>query len=104
MEYKLNVHERVIIMSILPQESSYTTMKIIRDLKNLIGIKDEEYKKFEIKEDDGKFSWGKEGNKELSFEIGEKAADLIIEPLKKLDKSKKLKTEQFSLYEKFVKD
>lgn len=42
--------------------------------------------------------------KPVEIKFGEKALDIVKEALVELDKSKKLATEHFTLYEKFVQD
>jgi hypothetical protein len=99
---KLNLGERILLLSILPKEGNFATLKILRDLQNILSPSEEEYKKFEIKQENGRFSWNNEGVKEKEIKIGEKATDLAIESLKKLDEEKKLTQNHFSLYKKFV--
>jgi len=103
MKFKLNLAERINTMSILPAEGNFITLKVIRELKLNLGVKDEEFKKFGIIQKESQITWNEEGNKEIEFEIGEKATDIIIEQLEKLDKSKKLEDKDFSIFEKFVK-
>ncbi len=42
------------------------------------------------------------GNKEREIKIGDKATDIIVESLKKLDDEKKLTETHISLYKKFI--
>ena len=61
------------------------------------------WKNFELKNDEGRVTWNSQKAKDKEIPIGEKATDVIIDLLKKLDDSKKLTNEHFSLYEKFMK-
>jgi hypothetical protein len=100
---KLSVFDRLILLNILPKEGDFTTLKIMRKMKEDLSFSEEEHKALSFKTgDNGAVSWKTEGdtNKEINF--GEKATDLIVETLKKLDKDKKLKEEHYSLFEKFV--
>ena len=91
----------------------------VRKLQDFLSPSEEEYKEFRIKqsgeefvEEDGSTSivaegqtrWNKKGLEELEIEIGEKATDIIIEALEKIDKEKKLTAQHMSVYEKFVKN
>jgi len=99
---KLNVSERLTLLQVLPQEGNFLTLKIIRDLTSILAMDDEEFKEFEIKQNENQVTWNQKGLEEREIEIGEKATDIIVDALKKLDEAKKLKQRYLSLYEKFV--
>ena len=102
---KLNIHERVTLLQILPTEGDFTTLKILGDLQSALGFSEEDHKKFKIKQVDSTISWDpKEGVKEYEIELGDKATEIIKDALLDLDKNKKLKVGHFSVYEKFVQD
>jgi len=104
MKLNLNLAERINLMAILPAEGNFITLKVIRELKANLGVKDKEFKTFEIIQKDNQITWNEKGNEELEFEFGEKATDIIIEQLEKLDRTKKLEDKDFSLFQKFVKN
>ena len=99
---KLTVGERLSILQILPAEGDFTLLKVLRDLQSVIGLADEEHKKFDVKTQGTQVTWNPEGNKEKEIEIGERAYDLIVETLKGLNEKKKLSRNLFTVYEKFV--
>ena len=99
---KLNVPERLTLLQVLPQEGNFLTLKIIRDLTEVVGLNEKEFKKFGIKEADGQVSWNQKGAEEIEIEIGEKATDIIVEALRGMDEKKKLEQRHLSLYEKFM--
>ena len=100
---KLNVTERLTILSILPKESDFLTLKIVRDLQASLGLNESEWKEFEIKQNGTNVSWNPEkGSIEKDIKIGEKAIDIIVTAFKELDKQKKLTAQHFSAYEKFI--
>ncbi len=103
MKFKLNLAERINLMEILPVEGNFITLGIIREFKVNIGVKDKEFKLFGIEQKDNKITWKEEGNKEIDFDFGDKAVEIVIEELEKLDKGKKLEDKHFSLFTKFVK-
>ncbi len=65
-------------------------------------MNDEEFKDFGITQDGDQIKWNLKGLQEKEVEIGEKATDIIVEALKKLDETKKLEQRHLSLYEKFI--
>ena len=99
---KLNLLERLMIQSILPKEANFVTLKIMNNLRQSVAPSEEEYKEFEIRQDEGRVIWNSKGNEEKEIEVGEKATDVIKGALEKLDKEKKLTQDLFTLFEKFV--
>lgn len=99
---KLNVFERLILLNILPKEGDFTTLKIVRKLREDLSFSEEEHKKFNLKQDGPTVTWNTEADKPKEIPIGEKATDVIVDALKKLDKEKKLTDQHFTLYEKFI--
>ena len=99
---KLNVSERLSLLQVLPAEGNFLTLKIMKDLTEIVGLNEEAFKEFGIKEVGGQVSWNNKGTEEREIKIGEKATDIIVESLKKLDQQNKLKQNYFTLYEKFV--
>ena len=102
---ELNVLERITVLGILPAEGSFATLKIVRDLKGALSFSEDELKDLELKEitETGQITWKQEVDKPKEVEIGEKATDIIVEALEKLDKEKKLTEQYMTVYEKFVK-
>jgi len=100
---KLNILERFKLLQILPQEGNFMTLTIVRKLQETLSLTEAEYKEFEVKEDGVTTTWNEKGREEREIEIGEKATDIIVEALKKLNDENKLTGHHMSLYEKFVK-
>jgi len=106
-EIKLNVGERLVAMGILPQQESYATLRVMRELKEKkLGINAEEFKEFEVKETETpegvRATWGKKGFEERPIKFMDREIEIIKDALLKLDKEKKLENKHYSLYDKFV--
>lgn len=101
---KLGVFERLILLNILPKEGDFLTLKIIRKLREELSFTEAEHKELQFQQEGGQIKWKSDGDKPKNIEIGEKARDVIVGVLKKLNDDKKLTDEHFSLYEKFVID
>ncbi len=99
---KLSVQERVLILSLLPNEGSYATLKILNQLRLGLSFTEEELKKWKITEvpQEGRINWETDG--EVEIPIGEKATDIIVDALKKRDKADTLPMQAMSVYEKFI--
>ena len=98
----LNVLERIMALDALPQEGTYVTLKIVHDLRLLLSFTEKEIKEWNVRSDgeSGITAW--EVNGETEIPIGEKATDIIVDALKKLNRDQKLKAGAMSLYEKFI--
>ncbi len=101
---KLSVKERLVILSILPQEGSRLTWKVQKKLEDDLGFSEEELKlyKFETLEN-GNVRWDDKAEQEKEIEIGEKANDIIVLALSKLNEQNKLRKDHIAIYDKFIK-
>lgn len=98
----LSVGERLVLMSVIPQEGDFVMLKVIRKLQEDLSFSEEEHKKYKFVQEENRVSWNDKADLNKEVEIGEKAKDIIVLALSKLNEEKKLKFEHFSLYEKFI--
>ena len=109
---KLNVLERLLALSVLPEEGDFVTLKVIRRGKMELSFSEDELKKYKVKNvevetPDGKkqnTQWDSSVEQETEIKLGSKVISLVSEGLEKLNKDKKLKEEHYTLYEKFCKE
>ena len=99
---KLNVKQRINLMNILPTETNYATLKIVNDLRSSLSFSEDEFKEFEMRTEGDMIFFNPLKDKEIDVLIGEKATDIIVEALNKLDKENKINDNNISLYEKFI--
>ena len=100
---RFNILERIMILGILPKEADFISQKIIMDLRSSVGFSQHELDEHKIKvHEDGNISWEKDFEKEIK--VTKRAAEIIINGLKELDKQKKVKPELMSIFEKFHVD
>jgi len=104
---KLTVLERLTALQLLPKEGNYVTLGVIRKAEEMLTFTENEIAKYKFKNIPGpdntqRTQWDSNVEQVTDLKLGAKAISLIGEELEKLDKDKKLKQEQFSLYEKFV--
>lgn len=125
----LSVLERIQLMNILPRESDFSTLKIVRNLQNDLSFSEEEHKTLDFKnggetyieqDEDGKPKLDKDGKpiiktvpkgqiywnkiEDKDVQIGEKATDIIKKAFKELNSQGKLNIGMIDLYEKFIKE
>jgi len=99
---KLNVKQRINLMNILPTETNYATLKIVNDLRSSLSFSEDEFKEFEMRTEDKMIFFNPLKDREIEVAVGEKATDIIVEALTKLDKDNKINEGNISLYEKFI--
>lgn len=99
---KVNTFERLTLLNILPAQGDYTTLKIMRKLREALSFSEEEHKRLEITIKDGVARWKTEMDYEKDVVMGDKAIETIAATLRKLSDDKLLRAEHLGLYEKFV--
>ena len=99
----LKLIDRFLLLKALPKEGSYATLKIVQDLRLKLALTEEEFKEYEVKEEDGNIAWNPEKDIGKEIPIGEKATDIIVMSLKKRDKDGELTEQEIPVYEKFIK-
>ena len=88
----------------MPREGSFVTLRVVGELRNDLSFSEAEHKKYKFVETEGRVSWNPAVEQFKEVHIGEKAMDVVVDALKKLDKEKKLTMEHMSLYSKFVEN
>ena len=110
--------ERLQLLQILPAEGNFLTLKITRELRESLSLSEEDCKVTGIKlggetfvQEDGteievpvgQIRWN-DVLPPKEIEMGDKAKEVIVKTLKKLDKEEKLTQAHFSLCEKFMEE
>jgi len=109
----LTIVERNILMSILPKEGNFITLKTVRQLREALSIQDGEDEEYGImKEGDslgngavvpkGQFRMTRNLDVEKEIPFSKKGLEVAETALKALDAQNKLTEAHVSLYEKFV--
>jgi hypothetical protein len=102
---QLTTGERFALLSILPAEGSLSTIKIVRTLREDLSFSEEEHTVLEFKEvtKEGKktIEWNLKGESNKDIDIGPRAFMTILDLLKKLDETGKVKEYHLPLFEKF---
>jgi hypothetical protein len=99
---KLNVLERLVVSSLLPEQGSFLNLKLIREAKEDLSFNEEEHKALEFKSTNGAINWNASANIIKDVQLGGVVRGVIEEALKDLDKQEKIEEKHFSLYQKFV--
>ena len=101
---ELTVPERLTLLNILPKEGDFTTIKLMRKLRESLSFDEEELAAIKFVQNGDQVTWNAEAASVIlkQIQIGEKMTDIIHDTLKKLNDEKKLTEQHFSVYEKFV--
>lgn len=103
METTLNCVERLVMLSIMPREGNFVTLRMMRDIVARVGFSAKELTEFGIEElPDGRVRWVQDVPTDRPFTFDEAEVNLIKKALKKMDEDEKLNVDSVSLYEKFM--
>jgi len=58
---KLNTAQRLVLLDVLPKEGNYTTLKIVRKLKESLSFSEEEHKRLKFVQDGDGVRWDEKG-------------------------------------------
>lgn len=105
----LTVLERLIAIGLLPSNGKYTTLKLMRELREKLSFTEEELEKYNFRdgdednlEDPKRTYWNEDVEQETDIELTMNEHKMIADALSELDTHRTLTEEHFTLYEKFV--
>ena len=105
----LDVHERLALINMLPNEGDYKALKTIRRAKEMLSFTPEEMKTLNMTNDTGKdgiqrVNWDPAKVSEVVKDcpIDEYITNLFRDELAKLNEKNKLTEQTVSIYDKFV--
>uniref|UniRef100_A0A6M3K7T5 Uncharacterized protein n=1 Tax=viral metagenome TaxID=1070528 RepID=A0A6M3K7T5_9ZZZZ len=101
---EFSVIERLGLLSVLPKEGTFLTLKLVRQLREALSFDEQELESLGFRQEGERVFWNVSNEKPKDVEIGGAMSDLITKTLKELDKTEKLTEELFGLYEKFVEN
>ena len=103
---ELTIKERIIVLGLLPKETNFATLKIVRGLEtDIVGFSEAEVKQFSITADATSITWDAEAEKKAPMKdcvLGEKAGEIIETALTKMNDTNSLTKDHYSLCEKFL--
>ena len=99
---KLNVKERLVLLTLLPAEGNFLTLKVVRKLRESLSFSEEELEAYKFVETNGRTTWNETDRPPKDVQIGKEGRKLIKKALGKLDKEEKLTEDHVFAYEKFV--
>ncbi len=101
---ELSVGERLALLDVLPKEGDYTTLKLLRKLREALSFSEGEHKSLKFEKEGDTVRWQEQGDIPKDIVIGEKTTDIIVDALKKRNRDKTLSDAHFTLYERFIQE
>ncbi len=98
----LNVKQRLLLLNILPSESNYIELKIIREQQERLSFSDEELRRLKVKREGDMYNWDESADEPVEIEINESARGILKVAFRQLDQQGQLKVEFLPLYEHFI--
>ena len=99
---KLNVSDRLAILSLLPRQGDVTTLRIIRDLERELSFSEEEHAELGFRREGELLMWDSSKDKVKEIAFGERARRVVYDVLESKSKAQTLGREFLGLYEMFV--
>ena len=102
---KLEVHERIALLGLLPDKADYAGLKALRKAKEIISFNKEEQERYSLHiNDKGQWEWDPVAASQtvLDAPMEEYVMDVIREKLADLNSKKELTQDYVSLFEKFI--
>ena len=99
---KFNVLARVMLMGVLPQTFNFADYRILNELKTVASFTEKEMKDLGMTKNGDQINWTVVDSPDKEIVVGERATEIIVAALKKLDAEENLNEQLISLYEKFI--
>jgi len=103
----LSVKERLVLISVLPREGDFLTLKSLRKVREALSFTEEEQRDLDFTSEGGVINWNevnKDDPRRYPIEIPKSIHDLIVAELKQLNEQKKLTDDIFEVYEMFIEE
>ncbi len=98
----LNVKQRLLLLNILPSESNYIELKVIREQQERLSFSNEELQRLKVKREGDMYNWDESQDVPVEIEINESARGILKVAFRLLDQQGQLKIEFLPLYEHFI--
>ena len=103
----LSVHERMVLLDILPREGTFVKLRLLKELRTFLGFSEVDIERFKPKETQledgrGRVEWDMSVDQMTEISISPTQREMIVEALQKMNAEARLTDREYSLYEKFV--
>jgi len=98
---QLSTLDRLLLLAALPEKGSFTTLRIVRGLREDLSFSEEEHAALNFTEDGDMVRWEPEADIVKDFEFGKKALDCIERALKTKSEGGEADEQLLAIWEKF---
>jgi hypothetical protein len=98
---QLSTLDRLLLLAALPEKGSFTTLRIVRGLREDLSFSEEEHAALNFTEDGDMVRWEPGAAIVKDFEFGKKALDCIEQALKTKSEGGEADEQLLALWEKF---
>lgn len=99
---KFGIKERLVLAASLQAVSgSIAQLRIVRKLREELSFSEEDFKKFELREEGGNFFWKPDIEEAKEIELGDEARKIIVARLKELSEQGLLIDDHLDVIDKF---
>ena len=98
---QLSTLDRLLLISALPEKGSFTTLRIVRNLREDLSFSEEEHAALNFTEDGDMVRWEPGADTPKEFEFGQKALECIERALKDMSESGEADEQFLAIWEKF---
>ena len=99
---KFNVLERVMLMGVLPQSFNFADYRILNELKTAASFTEKEQKELGMTQAGETVNWKVTDSPDKEIKVRERATEIVVAALTKLDAEGQLTEQLISLYIKFI--
>ncbi len=99
---ELGVKDRLLLLSILPDKGDYSTIKIVRQLREALSFTEDEHTEYGMNTNGDMITWDDEKAGIREILVGEKATDIIVSSLRKANTESNITEDLLPLYERLV--
>lgn len=102
MNFTLDTKERLVLLAVLPLQGELTTMRTVRDIRQLLEFNESEQSALKFEQSSEGTKWNASAEVKRDFDITPLMSRLILDSFSKLDKEGKIELVHIAVYDRFL--
>ena len=101
---KLSALDRLVLLNVLPNVGTITTIRLVRELRENLSFSEEEHARLKFQSPEGGgVTWDADAEgEEVDIPIGPRAHTVVCDTLEELNKQEKVTQEYLGVWDKFM--